>query len=66
VKTASQFRSEFNIQKEEMIINGKSIMGVMMLAAECGSELELILNGVDEVEALETIEKLFDSKFSEE
>ena len=66
VKAASQFRSEFKIEKDDMCINGKSIMGVMMLAAECGSELELIFDGVDEIEALETVERLFGSKFNEE
>jgi phosphocarrier protein len=66
VKTASKFRSEFKIQKDEMLINGKSIMGVMMLAAECGAELELILDGIDEEEAMATIEELINSKFNEE
>ena len=66
VKTASKFRSEIKIQKDEMLVNGKSIMGVMMLAAECGSELEFIVDGVDEAEALETVESLFISRFNEE
>ena len=66
VKAASQFRSEFKIEKDDLNVNGKSIMGVMMLAAEYGSELELILDGVDEEEALETIESLFVAKFNEE
>lgn len=66
VKTANKFRSDFKIQKEEMLINGKSIMGVMMLAAEHNSELELIVDGVDEEETIEAIEQLFKSKFDEE
>jgi phosphocarrier protein len=66
VKTANKFRSELKIQRDDMIINGKSIMGVMMLAAECGSELEIMLNGVDEEEAIIEIEKLFERKFDEE
>ena len=66
VKTASQFRSEFSINKDDLCINGKSIMGVMMLAAEYGSELELVLNGIDEKIAMESIEKMFESKFLEE
>jgi len=66
VKAASQFRSEFKIEKDDLNVNGKSIMGVMMLAAEYGSELELIFDGIDEEEALETIESLFAAKFNEE
>ena len=66
VKAASKFRSDFKIQKDNMTINGKSIMGVMMLAAECGSQLNLIVDGVDEDEAILEIEKLFINKFEEE
>jgi len=66
VKAASNFRSEIKIQKDDMLVNGKSIMGVMMLAAECGSELEILLEGIDAEEALETLENLVSSKFNEE
>ena len=66
VKTANKFRSDFQIQKGSMLINGKSIMGVMMLAAECGSMVDLIVDGIDQEEALDTISQLFDSKFGEE
>lgn len=48
VRAATKFRSDFFIEKDGMKVNGKSIMGVMMLAAECGSRLELIADGVDE------------------
>ena len=66
VKVASKSRSEFSISNEEMSVNVKSIMGVMMLAAACGSSLELQIEGYDEEEAMEEIIKLFDSKFGEE
>ena len=66
VKTASNFRSEIKLEKDEMLVNGKSIMGVMMLAAECGSELELLIEGVDAEEALSTLEGLIESGFGEE
>ena len=66
VKATSNFRSEIKFQKEDILVNGKSIMGVMMLAAEFGSELEIIVDGVDEEAALETIENLFESKFNED
>ena len=66
VKTASKFRSEFKVKKDDMEINGKSIMGCMMLAAECGSKLLITVDGVDEDEALDEIMKLFEAKFSED
>ena len=55
VRTASRFRSEFFIQKDSYEINGKSIIGVMTLAAEQGSTLTLIFEGDDEAEAAEAI-----------
>ena len=66
VKTAGNFRSEIKIEKDDMLVNGKSIMGMMMLAAECGSELEIIVEGVDAEEALKTLEDLINRGFDEE
>ena len=66
VKIASKFRSEFRIIKGDMEINGKSIMGVMTLAAEYGSELDLVADGVDEEYLIQEITELFASKFGEE
>ena len=66
VKIASKFRSDFRIIKGDMEINGKSIMGVMTLAAEYGSELELVADGVDEEYLIREIAELFASKFGEE
>ena len=66
VKVATKYRSEFKIKKDDMEINGKSIMGVMTLAAEYKSELELIAEGVDEEYLIEEIAELFSSKFGEE
>ncbi len=66
VKTATRFRSEFSIIKDDMQINGKSIMGVMTLAAEYGSELELVADGPDEEYLIKEISELFSSKFGEE
>lgn len=65
VTIASKFQSEFFITKDGMRINGKSIMGVMMLAAEMGSELTLELDGPDEEQAMEDIIKVIESKFGE-
>ena len=65
VKAATKYRSDFHITKDGMEINGKSIMGVMMLAAECGSVLELRAEGVDEQYLLDEIEELIESGFGE-
>jgi phosphocarrier protein len=66
VKTATKYRSDLLIKKDNIEVNGKSIMGVMMLAAEYMSELEVIANGVDEEYMLAEISELFESKFGED
>lgn len=66
VKTSSGFASDFEIELQGYRINGKSILGIMMLAAECGTELELMMDGPDEEEAMDAVVQLFESNFSEE
>ncbi len=66
VTTASRFASEVFLEKEENRVNGKSIMGVMMLAAGKGSRLTLITDGLDEYEAMETLYQLIQGGFGEE
>jgi phosphocarrier protein HPr len=65
VRTASRFDAEFFIRKDGYEINGKSIIGVMTLAAEQGSTLELVFDGDDAEEAAEAMEHLFESGFGE-
>ena len=65
VKAATKYRSEFFIEKEGTKVNGKSIMGVMMLAAERGSLLELSANGVDEQYLIDEVAELIESGFGE-
>ncbi|HCM14785.1 MAG: HPr family phosphocarrier protein [Candidatus Cloacimonetes bacterium] len=65
VRAATKYRSEFHIEKDGTKVNGKSIMGVMMLAAECGSSLELIADGVDEEYLIEEISEMISSGFGE-
>lgn len=65
VKTASRFQSEITIVREDLEVNGKSIMGVMMLAAECGSTLTVRASGPDEEVALESIAELINRGFGE-
>lgn len=65
VKTAAKFKAEFIIVKDGMEINGKSIIGVMTLAAEQGSTLLLRFEGEDENEAAEAVIDLFERGFDE-
>ncbi len=65
VKSAAKFQSEFFIIKDGMEINGKSIIGVMTLAAEQGSTLVLRFEGTDEEEAAKEIVGLFERGFDE-
>jgi phosphocarrier protein len=65
VKLAAKYASNITVVREELEVNGKSIMGVMMLAAECGSTLQLKAEGPDAAEALDALERLIESKFGE-
>jgi phosphocarrier protein len=65
VKTASKFSSDIVIVRDELEVNGKSIMGVMMLAAECGSTIVLRAKGPDEDGAVDAIASLIAGKFGE-
>ena len=66
VKTAARFESEFSIQKDSFEINGKSIIGVMTLAAEQGSTLHLRFTGPEEEEAAAAVVSLFERGFDEQ
>lgn len=66
VTTASKYESEVFFTKNGLRVNGKSIMGVMTLAAEKGSELMIEVDGPDEQPALEAIIKVIESGFGEE
>lgn len=66
VKTASRFQSEVKLARETVEVNGKSIMGIMMLAASKGTTIRLTVEGPDEEEALQTIGALIIDGFGEE
>ncbi len=66
VRVASRFRSEIWVSKEGEEINGKSIMGLMMLAAGQGSKLRVRAEGPDAAEAVQELEELIQSRFNEE
>ena len=65
-QTAANFDCDIKIAKGKVEINAKSIMGVMMLAAEYGSTLQLTFDGKDEKQADEAISQLFANNFNEE
>ncbi len=66
VTMASVFESEVQLAKGDRSVNGKSIMGVMMLAAARGTHLEIVVNGVDEEQAIYMLSELVDRRFGEE
>jgi phosphocarrier protein len=65
VKLAAKFQSEITIVKDDLDVNGKSIMGVMMLAAEHGSTILLRAEGPDADAALDALATLVGNKFGE-
>ncbi len=64
-KLAGGFKSEIHLSRNGRRVNAKSIMGVMMLAAGLGSEVQIEVDGVDEDEAMIALRALIDSKFGE-
>ncbi len=65
VATASKFISQLKVSRGSQTVNGKSIMGVMMLAASKGSELTLEIDGDDELEMEKTMVALINNRFGE-
>jgi phosphocarrier protein len=65
VNTASAFGSTIQVERNGQRVNGKSIMGVMMLAASKGTEITLIIDGDDENEAAAALEELIADRFGE-
>jgi phosphocarrier protein HPr len=66
VQLASSFSSHIEIEKDRRRVNGKSIMGVMMLAASKGSSVILYTDGEDEQESMNSLEQLINNRFNEE
>ena len=65
VKLSSRFNCEITIVRDDLEVNGKSIMGVMMLAAEYGSNILVRANGPDAEQAVNAIAELVAAKFGE-
>jgi phosphocarrier protein len=66
VKLAGTFRSDIFVRKEELEVNGKSIMGIMMLAAEFGSEIWIRATGADAPAAVDRLVDLVERRFGED
>ena len=65
VKLAARYKSQITMARDDLEVNGKSIMGVMMLAAECGSMLTLRADGPDADDALNALSTLINGRFGE-
>lgn len=65
MKIAGRFRSEVKVQKDSRVVNGKSIMGILMLAAPQGSQIRVTTQGDDGNEALSELGILIENKFGE-
>lgn len=65
VQTTSRFSSSIKVRKGDQEVDGKSIMGLMMLAAEEGAQVTVTAHGSDESEALTALERLFVARFDE-
>jgi phosphocarrier protein len=66
VKLANRFACEVWIRKDEVEVSGKSIMGVMMLAAECGSTVQIRASGQDSQAAVDALVQLVQNRFGED
>ena len=66
VTLAAQFKSDVTLGRNGQNANGKSIMGIMMLAAGKGSQVDLTVNGADEDQAMQALVGLIDSRFGED
>lgn len=66
VRVASRFQADVSVEKDDEAVDGKSIMGLMMLAVGWGAEITVTADGADEAAALEALEELINNKFGEE
>jgi phosphocarrier protein HPr len=65
VQTANRYHAEVHVEKDEMQVNGKSIMGVLTLAAAKGSEIKVICDGDDAESAMAALAKIIEAGFGE-
>ena len=65
VRVAGRFQSDVTVEKDDESVDGKSIMGLMMLAVGCGAVIKVTADGPDEEETLQALQELVESKFGE-
>ncbi len=65
VRVANRYKADIYFEKDDEVVDGKSIMGLMMLAAGQGSKLRVSANGADAKDACKALEELFENKFEE-
>jgi phosphocarrier protein HPr len=66
VQTANKFSSEVNVVKDDIEVNGKSIMGILLLAAPQGTDIAVTVDGEDEAQAMDVIAELIEAGFGED
>ncbi len=66
VKTASKYEADVTVEKDNIRISGKSIMGLMTMEASCGTKIRITAEGVDADQAVDELQKLVEHKFYEE
>ncbi len=66
VRVAGRFQSDVTVEKDDESVDGKSIMGLMMLAVGCGAVIKVTADGPDEEETLQALQELVESKFGED
>lgn len=66
VKTASKYEADVTVEKDDIRVSGKSIMGLMTIEASCGTKIRITADGVDANQVVEELEKLVEHKFYEE
>ncbi|MBR5522491.1 MAG: HPr family phosphocarrier protein [Akkermansia sp.] len=65
VRVASRFQADVTVEKDDESVDGKSIMGLMMLAVGCGAQIKVTTDGEDEAETMAALEELVANKFGE-
>ena len=65
VRVASRFQADVTVEKDDESVDGKSIMGLMMLAVGCGAQIKVTADGADEAETIAALEELVAGKFGE-
>lgn len=66
VQLSSSYSCEINLTRDEQTVNGKSIMGIMMLAASKGTDIKICTNGDDEAQAMQALLDLINDRFGED